>query len=71
MPAEVSSQADPDVPGLIGHVITGFSAEEVQREINRLQFQFDTCPGASEFTIPRRVQGRWHAIGWTQRGLPS
>lgn len=69
--AEVSSQPDPDVPGLVGHVITGFTAQEVQAEITRLTSDAIARVGEAKFTAPRRVGPRFYSFGHTQVGRPS
>lgn len=71
MAAEISSQSDPDVPGLTAYIITGPTAQDVQLEINRLLWQFDTCPGEGHFRNPKRVGARYVSSGWTRTAVLS
>lgn len=65
--AEVSTQDDPDVPGLTGYVITGFTAQDVQAEINRIR----SIPGEGHFNRPQRVGARFVSSGWLRRTVLS
>lgn len=65
--AEVASQPDPDVHGLTAHIVTGYTAQDVQAAINLLM-DFTDKPGEGHFDSPKKVGARWVSCGWTQFG---
>ncbi len=77
-PARVSVLSGPmeGRPGHLAFQITGQTAEDVQREIDRLMADVDVRGGQAEFRHPAKSRekeyfGRWQSRGYTHIATPA